>query len=430
MSLLTINGLLPPLLIVLLALISATLLVRDTSANDQHKFASLDGLRGFLALMVFIHHSVFWFNYSHTGNWNGGPSTLYDSFGRASIALFFMLSGFLFTYKLLEGRTKEIDWLRLFSSRVMRLTPLYLALIAAVLVIITLRSSFTQYEDTSQLLANIFSWLLFTIPGDPEINAMPGTLQVSAGVPWTLPYEWYFYLCLPLLGVLLGTKNKANPAIWLVISAICLLTYTHWELDTKLLWGFVAGGIAAAIVRTPWLRALHQGRGMSWIVLSGLIIAYTCFDDGYFYTRLLILGFCFICIACGNTLFGLLTWGPARALSTVSYGIYLLHGLVLYCTFTFVLDLDTRQSLSETQHVLVALAITPVIIGLASAAWYFIEWPAIRATSRLTNQLRKFYSDQPAAIHPANPTPVISDPEPVEATIPATASRTRGNHEH
>lgn len=428
MSLLTLNGLLPPLLITAIALASAFFLVRDTSANDKHEFVSLDGLRGFLALMVFIHHSVFWFNYTHNQGWHGIPSILYDSFGRASIALFFMLSGFLFTYKLLEARHKEIDWMRLFCGRVLRLTPVYLLLVGAMLVIVAIRSNFTQYEDTWQLLANISSWMLFSIPGDPEINSMPGTLQISAGAIWTLPYEWYFYGCLPLLAAVLGSKSKANTGIWLVIGAIFVLTYSWWGLDTKLLWGFVVGGLSAGLVRSP-LRSHFSGKNINWVVAAGFIVAYSCFDDGYYYTRLMLLGFCFTCVACGANLFGLLDCRPARALSTISYGIYLLHGVVLYCTFTFVLDKESALALTESQHLLLMFAITPVIIAAASAAWYWIEWPAIRSTSRITAWLNQLYSPRKQQTPPPLPLSVLLDP--VEHTPSQQPQhRAGGRHDH
>lgn len=414
MSLLSLNGLLQPLLITIIALICARLLVRDTSASDQHQFAALDGLRGLIALLVFVHHSVFWFYYSRGAGWHGGDSVLYGNFGQTSICLFFMLSGFLFGHKLLDARLQPLDWLRLFCSRILRLTPLYFALLLVMFAIIAFESGFTMHQSNAELLVSLRNWLLFTIPSRGDINGYPDTHLMTAGVVWTLPYEWYFYLCLPLVAMLLGSRSTGTPLPWLLLSFGCLLTFSQWGLDPTLLWGF-AGGLAAAwVARTATLRQIHSGRGMDWIVLSCLLLGYTCFDNGQFYTRLLILTVGLSCIASGSSLFGLLTSRACRALSTISYGIYLLHGLVLYLLFHFVLGTNTSQQLSEQQHVLLMLAITPVIIAMASASWYWIEWPAIRATGNLTRLLRHLH--QPGSISTNTKEP----PAPTAPQLPPT----------
>ncbi|RYY04883.1 MAG: acyltransferase [Gammaproteobacteria bacterium] len=393
MSLFTTTGLLPALLVTLIALASARLLVRDTSATDNHEFASIDGIRGFLALFVFLHHSVYWFNYSHLKGWNGSDSGLYNNFGDTSVCLFFMLSGFLFFNKLLEGRTREIDWLKLFCSRFLRLTPLYITLVGVIVAIIAIESSFIQLEDTKTLRSNIISWLLFTIPGHPDINAHGNTHLMVAGVIWTLPYEWFFYFCLPALGLLVGAKGKANSGIWLILSVACILSFSLWQLDSTLLFGFAGGGFAAFVARTPWLRQLHRGKGTNWVLLAGLVIAYTVFDTGnFYYTRLLILTVCMSFIACGANLFGILSSRAARSLSTVSYGIYLMHGLTLYLVLNYGLGSQIAQHLSNFHYWLVIFVCTPILVGVSTLSWYWIEWPAIKSVSRLTNALRNFHS--------------------------------------
>lgn len=387
MSLFTIGGILPSFIIVMVALASAHLMVRDNTDSSNHHFASIDGLRGFLALFVFLHHSSYWFNFSHHHSWSNGGSSLSEHFGQTSVCLFFMVSGFLFTHKLLEGRTREVNWLRLYCSRFLRLTPLYFASVGVILILIAIESNFNVYENSAALTSNILRWLLFTAPGHPDINGHPDTHLMLAGVVWTLPYEWYFYFCLPLLGVLLGTKSTPNTGIWLLLSGACLLTFNHWNLEMTWISGFLGGGVAAAIVRTEWLRHINAGKGLDFIVLAALIIAYTAFDRGTFYTRLLILTLAFSCIASGTSLFGLLHSRAARALSNISYGIYLLHGLVLYIVYMHLLDTQTRTALSDVQHSWLVIVCTPILIGVSALSWHFIEQPAIRFTSTLTKLL-------------------------------------------
>jgi len=66
------------------------------SPNDR--FESLDGLRGLLAISVFIHHINVWYGYLQSGNWMEPNSNLFNQLGQSSVALFFMISSFLFYF--------------------------------------------------------------------------------------------------------------------------------------------------------------------------------------------------------------------------------------------------------------------------------------------------------------------------------------------
>jgi peptidoglycan/LPS O-acetylase OafA/YrhL len=74
---------------------------------EQHRYATIDGLRGYLAFLVFLHHSAVWFFYLKTNAWTGPPSNIYAQFGESSVALFFMITAFLFGgFKSEEQRLK------------------------------------------------------------------------------------------------------------------------------------------------------------------------------------------------------------------------------------------------------------------------------------------------------------------------------------
>lgn len=383
MSLFSITSLLPALLVTLIALVSARLMVRDTSATDSHEFTSIDGLRGFLALFVFFHHSIYWFSYSQTGNWKFVSSNLYLNFGPASVSLFFMVTGFLFSLKLMDGRKREIDWLKLYCSRFMRLTPLYFLLCLSIFAIVAYNSHFSTYESTGKLISETIDWLLFVIPGHPDINGHIDTHLIPAGVIWTLPYEWYFYLMLPLLGLMIGSKTTSASGIWLILSAICLVSFSHWQLDAYLLYSFVGGAIAAPVVRTDWLRSHLTGRGTDVAALACFIAGYTCFGDNVNFARLMIFTAAFTLLACGANLFGILTTRAARALSTISYGVYLLHGITLYVAITYVIPQEYRSNVTIQHYWIFIFLLTPVLIGLASLSWHFVEFPAIKSASKL-----------------------------------------------
>src|SRR5438105_476841 len=104
---------------VLVAVTTAFVLARIFGApSSEGRYASIDGLRGYLAFFVFVHHSAAWYYFLRTG-WQT-PSNLFSFFGPGCVAFFFMITGFLFFSKLLEAKEKPVDWTKLYMSRVLR----------------------------------------------------------------------------------------------------------------------------------------------------------------------------------------------------------------------------------------------------------------------------------------------------------------------
>ena len=66
-----------------------SLVDHEVSANRIH---AIDGLRGYLALGVVLHHFVINFQYYQTGVWELTPSRLNTFFGRGSVGFFFMIN--------------------------------------------------------------------------------------------------------------------------------------------------------------------------------------------------------------------------------------------------------------------------------------------------------------------------------------------------
>src|SRR3979490_3443378 len=84
-------------------------LVDDARAGAGMRTETLDGLRGFLALSVFIHHFVITHRYLQSGIWDYPPSAFYTLLGQVGFGVFFMITGFLFWGKLLDARGRP-DW--------------------------------------------------------------------------------------------------------------------------------------------------------------------------------------------------------------------------------------------------------------------------------------------------------------------------------
>ncbi len=89
-------------------------------------FKNLDGLRFIAALLVLIHHAEFF----KQDAVEGVSAVYYEytkHFGLLGVNLFFVLSGFLISYLLMEEqrRTNTINIKNFYIRRILRIWPLY-----------------------------------------------------------------------------------------------------------------------------------------------------------------------------------------------------------------------------------------------------------------------------------------------------------------
>jgi peptidoglycan/LPS O-acetylase OafA/YrhL len=349
----------------------------------QGRYASIDGLRGYLAFFVFLHHACIWYFYLRSGNWVEAPSYLYTELGESSVVLFFMITGFLFFSKLLEGRTQEIDWGKLYISRVLRLGPLYLLVVFLVFIIVAYMSHSTLQEPLWRLAKEVLHWLGFTLLGAPDLNHIKNTRYIVAEVTWTLQYEWVFYCSLPVLGLAIGVRRVPNPG-YVALGVLALLGLAMLHLEFYRLLSFV-GGIAAAIaVRYAPFRKLASRRVSSFIALGSFASVISLYPSAYGAIPIVLLSLAFILIACGNDVFGLLVSPASRTLGEMAYGIYLMHGLMLFVAFNFVVGLDRSRSWTPMAHWMLVLGLTPILLLISYTTHRFIERPAMRGTAALT----------------------------------------------
>ena len=387
----------------------------STHTNVTTRNASIDGMRGLLALFVFLHHASIWYVSLSTGDWKIPPSYFYTHLGQSSVALFFMITAFLFSSKLLDASGKTGDsslssavfWQRLFVSRFMRLTPLYLLMLAGVLLLTAIVSDFQRRESWLVLLKNTGAWASFTIFGRPDLNGLAITSRMIAGVNWTLPYEWFFYFALPVLALLfvpfieqqrrLGSQEQARvaalwpPLVYVLFSTACLvglyLAIFPWQPASVYFYAFAGGVLAAVLLRIKWLANRLNGTLGSIAALLCLGYVFRHFAGANNIPATAWLTLAFTIMASGNSLFGLLHSRAAQALGDASYGIYLLHGLVLYTTSNLLLGLEVASQLSVMAYWGVVMLCTVLLIPLCIMAFRWIEAPAIRSAPRISRWL-------------------------------------------
>lgn len=350
-----------------------------------NRFENLDGLRGLLALFVFIHHASIWYMYVRTGSWESPPSTLLTHFGHSSVAGFFMITGFLFFSKLLRARTRDIDWVRLYVGRILRLVPLYFTVIALLFLVVALMTGEYWTQSPAQSLHALLHWLTFTIWSSPDINSVPGTKLILSGVTWSLAYEWLFYLALPMVALTLGMRLPG----WVLVLGIGGLALSlDWRPGLIHLAEFATGFVAALAVRWLPLRRLAGRPSASVLVLACLVLTTLQPPEAQEWTIWATLSLAFILIAGGSTVFGVLSHPSTRALGELTYGIYLLHGLALFVMMRFVLGYQTAATLPAGGYWALVTLTSVVLIVLSHLANRYIEMPSMRLTSRATQWLR------------------------------------------
>ena len=188
--------------------------------TDRRYIASLTGMRGIAAFLVFLYH----YEALHPGIRLDLAVPLIGSilqfplgFGFAGVDIFFVLSGFLLTLPfaraaLTEDQGPQLS--RYFKRRILRVFPAYYA---QLFIILAIGGWFVTW--TPQTVTTFIAQLLmfFNIGWNP--------VKPIVGVWWTLPVEMGFYLLLPLLAPFM------RPRRWipvLVGGLILSMVYRSW----------------------------------------------------------------------------------------------------------------------------------------------------------------------------------------------------------
>lgn len=336
------------------------------------RFHAVDGLRGFLALAVFFHHAVVSYFYYKTGHWAFPPARFYVLLGEVGVALFFMITGFLFWNKgLREGvhlRSQAMLW-----SRLCRLAPMYLCSVGFVFAVAIALTDFELRQAPIKFVGQVLSWGSFGFLEAQPINGFGESWLINAGVQWSLSYEWMFYLFLPL-GLIFARG-------WgFVLLSAFVAAYIYKFSVRGVEWNFLFGALAALVVAREGLLpdAFWRGRFVGLFALGVLGVLFAGFERGYGFTQSVLLVCFFICVAKGNDLAGLLSSRAARFLGAISYSVYLVHGIVLFVILRAVnRHVPIAAMTPEGYWLLVALC-GAVLVGICALTYRIVEHPCMK----------------------------------------------------
>jgi len=356
-------------------------------SKRKDRFSTIDGVRGYLAIAVFFHHFMVTWYYKNNGIWAEPPEDYFRNYGKVGVAIFFMITGFLFISKLLRNKG-ETDWLKLFESRIFRIFPLYIFVLLLITLIVFNASNFKLLVDPLVLVKSYISQLCFI---NSDINNFSQTFIIIAGVNWTLKYEWIFYLSLPLIAKAFKCGNITSTLLIVLCCMPYIFKINLSPIDSELFILFAIGGVCAQLNQTKLVNSKFFASGWASVIsLSSLLIA-LLYPKTFSVEHILFISIFFFTVSLGNDMFGLFRKKSSMLLGELSYSIYLLHGVILYFSFTLLNVIDLNE-LTLNSYLLFMPLLCLLVIIFSTLTYLIIELPFIRYGRRyfISNTLRKF----------------------------------------
>jgi peptidoglycan/LPS O-acetylase OafA/YrhL len=354
-----------------------------TERPEGFYIPSLDGLRAFAVMVVFVAHAGL--NLPVPGN-----------FG---VTIFFFLSGYLITTlaRMECERTGSLSLSRFYLRRVLRiLPPFYLVLAGASLLCAV--GLLEGGLGLDAVLAQVLHLSNYYIVADGWwTGRAPGTW-----VFWSLAVEEHFYLIFPALYIVLWQRVKSSRKQLLILGTMCLAVLawrcilvfgldaardrTYVASDTRI--DSILFGCILAVFGNPMLDPTRIPRRVWQYVLlplglAGLLVSFALrnqeFQETFRYTLQGLSLFPIFVVAVRYptwSLFRLLNIGWVRFLGVLSYSFYLVHPTVLFGVHQWTPWPAPVQGL-------LSLAVS---LALAAAIYHLVEKPAARLRRRLTSR--------------------------------------------
>ncbi len=354
-------------------------------------FQNLDGLRFFAFFAVFVNHSM-----ACLGYYNKVP--LFISFrkqflmnGDLGVNFFFVLSGFLITYLLLQEKQthQKINIKNFYIRRVLRIWPLYFFIIALCLFVFPMfELKLPKHFPIDVDLRGINPWLYVTFIGNVDY-LLHGINNVLIGVLWSVSVEEQFYLFWPLVIAFVPTKHLLKTFIAIIIGSTLfrmffsnggnamILKYHSFSVISDL-----TVGAAIALLATKE-KVIERIKHIPKILIIAIyVVAFTLFPfreyiwkfgKNYVYIAAImpVVFSSFFAFVIMEQNYALHSFYKASKLKVISafgkytYGMYCYHMicffLVTYCFYLLGINVINPNKYIFVSIVIVAIAVTIVI---------------------------------------------------------------------
>lgn len=329
------------------------------------------------------------------------------SWAWAGVDLFFVLSGFLIGRVLFEGFGKPGFLLGFYAGRAARLMPAYLAVVAfyfaarPFLADPSSASAMWLFAGNGTLADAVPVWAYLIHV--QNIYQAVGSVTGGHGLAmtWSLAVEEQFYLILPILIALTPRSQMVRTIVILICVALAFRTallssgaslYAPYILLPGRWDALLAGVLVAYLWQDPAFRQqCHVARRFlaTTLMLSigGLLVCGFAFDLSWSQSWMLTLGFSITAAISVNALLvALVADGVVKRLFTtrwlcrlgvISYGIYLVHQMVLGLMRHFIVGrVPHMETFADAAIAITAFAVT---VAVAILSWRWFEQPIIKA---------------------------------------------------
>jgi peptidoglycan/LPS O-acetylase OafA/YrhL len=356
---------------------------------------ALDGLRGLAILGVMLAHETALGRDTFAERFGGEMVRV----GASGVDLFFVLSGFLITGILLDSRERAHYYRNFYARRVLRIFPLYYAVVFAALVVLPHLhvARFDRWRDTQ----GIWYW---TYLSNFYIARRKAFVHGILDVSWSLSIEEQFYLVWPWAVASLGRRGLRSLCLALLAAALFLrvalaiagvhpiaihvLTFTR--VDTLAAGALLAiearerGGLGRYARAARPLAAFAFAAVTLTVALQSLGVPTIAFAStaGYSVTIALYAALLTLAVAApaGDGWRGFVSAAPLRALGRISYALYLFHSPIQSALHDTAIGVPGLQRI--VGNVYVAQLVFYVLATLAAlppaiASFYFFERPIL-----------------------------------------------------
>lgn len=284
--------------------------------------------------------------------------------GRMGVTLFFVLSGFLITGILLDGREDRIPTKqmlrRFYARRFLRIFPLFYAVtfLAALANAPGVRNAFWWHVTYT---SNFYFFKL-------------GDWSGPASHFWSLAVEEQFYIVWPLLMLLLPRRFLIPTMLGLiVVSTICRFLWQNVPLSyyvTPAVLDALALGAMLAYMKRNHTRLFNSRWVIFGSLLAGVILVATQIAPLFQSGCVLVSAGLIVAAANGATgLVGaILNFKPFQYLGIISYGLYVFHSFAPFVLYHLA-------GVPKLPLPLKLPAFGLFTIAVAAVSWHFFEKP-------------------------------------------------------
>ena len=346
--------------------------------SSDRRIPALDGVRGFMTIIVVISH--------YFGEVQHGLHAL--MWGWIAVTMFYVLSGFLIARLILDKGGHANFFKVFYVRRICRTFPIYFVCVGLITTVTALWHFSETYENDPFPL---YAYLTFT---QNFWMAATGSIGEHWLAPtWTLALEEQFYLMAPalilfvprhyLLRVLVGMMGFAVVARFWVLDFSSLNPYASGVLLPTRLDVLAAGVLAVVLLRQSWIDWAKLDQVLRVLPIPLLVTAmalkFISGENGAGYAAISPL---LVSSACAAMLMSIARGAPEAQrfensvfnfFCTISYAVYLTHLMVLGLMHNLILG--TAPDVSSGSQILVTLAAIPVTVGVSYLLTRFIEAP-------------------------------------------------------